>query len=137
MDEATKVSVFLNGLREGPVRTQLFRAYPESMEQAITLALQEEFSLRQSRNDGYTGAVRSKTPHRPSDTPTPMDISAIDARPAGDKKNNSSCHRCGRPGHFARECRAPVPAPNGSQRPGRSSFRRLGGSRQPKNGVNQ
>ncbi|OWZ14064.1 reverse transcriptase [Phytophthora megakarya] len=42
MDEATKVSTFMKGLRDGPVKTYLFREYPSTLEAAITLAMQEE-----------------------------------------------------------------------------------------------
>ena len=43
IDPFTQVSVFLNGLREGPIRKQLFREFPDTLERAITIALQEEF----------------------------------------------------------------------------------------------
>ncbi|KAG2934061.1 hypothetical protein PC129_g5731 [Phytophthora cactorum] len=49
MDEATKVVTFMQGLRDGPVKTYLFREYPSTLEAAITLAMQEEFSLRQAK----------------------------------------------------------------------------------------
>ncbi|KAG3022049.1 hypothetical protein PC119_g9397 [Phytophthora cactorum] len=39
MDEATKVVTFMNGLRDGPVKTYLFREYPSTLEAAITLAM--------------------------------------------------------------------------------------------------
>ncbi|OWZ03093.1 LOW QUALITY PROTEIN: hypothetical protein PHMEG_00025242 [Phytophthora megakarya] len=48
MDETTKVVTFMKGLRDGPVKTYLFREYPSTLEAAITLAMQEEFSLRQA-----------------------------------------------------------------------------------------
>ncbi|KAG3119835.1 hypothetical protein PI125_g1706 [Phytophthora idaei] len=46
MDEATKDVAFMKGLRDGPVKTYLFREYPSTLEAAITLAMQEEYSLR-------------------------------------------------------------------------------------------
>ncbi|KAG2762507.1 hypothetical protein PC129_g25194 [Phytophthora cactorum] len=46
MDEATKVVRFMKGLRDGPVKTYLFREYPSTLEAAVTLAMQVEFSLR-------------------------------------------------------------------------------------------
>ncbi|KAG2964876.1 hypothetical protein PC118_g20069 [Phytophthora cactorum] len=42
--EATKVVTFIKGLKDGPVKTYLFREYPSTLEAAITLAMQEEFS---------------------------------------------------------------------------------------------
>ncbi|KAG3247176.1 hypothetical protein PI124_g8093 [Phytophthora idaei] len=49
MDEATKVVTFMKGLRDGPVKTYLFRECPSTLEAAITLVMQEEFSLRQAK----------------------------------------------------------------------------------------
>ncbi|KAG2829282.1 hypothetical protein PC129_g23615 [Phytophthora cactorum] len=40
MDEATKVVTFMKDLRDGPVKTYLFREYPSTLEAAITLAMQ-------------------------------------------------------------------------------------------------
>ncbi|KAF1333196.1 Pol protein, partial [Globisporangium splendens] len=49
IDMATQVATFMKGLVDGPVKTYLFREYPETLEQAIALALQEEFSAKQAR----------------------------------------------------------------------------------------
>ncbi|KAE8954168.1 hypothetical protein PR001_g32603, partial [Phytophthora rubi] len=49
IDEATKVVTFMKGLKDGPVKTYHFREYPTTLESAITLAMQEEFSLRQAK----------------------------------------------------------------------------------------
>ncbi|KAK1939048.1 hypothetical protein P3T76_009123 [Phytophthora citrophthora] len=49
IDEATKVVTFMKGLRDSPVKTYLFREYPNTLEEAISLALQEEFSRRQAK----------------------------------------------------------------------------------------
>ncbi|KAE9278581.1 hypothetical protein PF008_g28584 [Phytophthora fragariae] len=40
IDEATKVVTFTKGLKDGPVKTYLFREYPSTLESAITLAMQ-------------------------------------------------------------------------------------------------
>ncbi|POM60553.1 Gag protein [Phytophthora palmivora] len=45
-----KVTVFMDGLKVGPSRTQLFRVHANTMEEAIQIALQEEYSHRQARN---------------------------------------------------------------------------------------
>ncbi|POM61335.1 hypothetical protein PHPALM_29665, partial [Phytophthora palmivora] len=39
----------MKGLKDGPVKTYLFREYPSTLEAAITLAMQEVFSLRQAK----------------------------------------------------------------------------------------
>ncbi|KAF1320249.1 reverse transcriptase, partial [Globisporangium splendens] len=49
IDMATQVATFMKGLTDGPVKTYLFREYPETLEQAIALALQEDFSTKQAR----------------------------------------------------------------------------------------
>ena len=45
IDDATQVSVFLNGLRDGPVRDHSFSVSPETLDKAINIALQEELSF--------------------------------------------------------------------------------------------
>ncbi|POM66965.1 LOW QUALITY PROTEIN: Pol protein [Phytophthora palmivora] len=66
LPEHVKVAVFMDGLKVGPSRTQLFRVYANTMEVAIQIALQEEYSHRQARtptpawqgHNASTGAVQ-------------------------------------------------------------------------------
>ncbi|CAK4178851.1 unnamed protein product, partial [Aphanomyces euteiches] len=44
LNEATRVSVFMNGLVESPSRSDLFRRIPKTFEEAVKIALKEEFS---------------------------------------------------------------------------------------------
>ncbi|KAG3239399.1 hypothetical protein PI124_g15656 [Phytophthora idaei] len=107
MDEATKVVTFMKGLRDGPVKTYLFREYPSTLEAAITLAMQEEFSLRQAKL--HVNVPRMTRPVMRTGGPEPMDLS--NATTAGhQQRNNSSvrCFRCGYTGHYAHECTAAV-----------------------------
>ncbi|POM81745.1 Hypothetical protein PHPALM_243 [Phytophthora palmivora] len=46
LPEHIKVAVFMDGLKVGPSRTQLFRVHANTMEEAIQIALQEEYSHR-------------------------------------------------------------------------------------------
>ncbi|POM60117.1 Gag protein [Phytophthora palmivora] len=49
LPEHINVTVFMDGLKVGPSRTQLFRVHANTMEEAIQIALQEEYSHRQAR----------------------------------------------------------------------------------------
>uniref|UniRef100_H3GMJ2 Gag protein n=1 Tax=Phytophthora ramorum TaxID=164328 RepID=H3GMJ2_PHYRM len=48
LPEDVKTTVFMDGLKVGPARTQLFRVYASTMEEAIKIALQEEYSHKQA-----------------------------------------------------------------------------------------
>ncbi|POM81020.1 Hypothetical protein PHPALM_1068 [Phytophthora palmivora] len=49
LPEHMKVTVFMDGLTLGPSCTQLFRVHANTMEEAIQIVLQEEYSYRQAR----------------------------------------------------------------------------------------
>ncbi|KAG3097853.1 hypothetical protein PI125_g15542 [Phytophthora idaei] len=77
MDEATKVVMFMKGARDGPVKIYLFREYPCTLEAAITLAVQEEFSLRQHKL--HVNVPRMARPVMRSGGPEPMYLSSVTA----------------------------------------------------------
>ncbi|OWY98333.1 hypothetical protein PHMEG_00030926, partial [Phytophthora megakarya] len=100
MDEATKVVTFMKGLRDGPLKTYRFREYPITLEDAITLAMQDEFSLKQGKL--HTNVPRPPRPAAKTEGPEPMDLSYASA--VGQQKSKGSnvrCFRCGNMGHFA------------------------------------
>ncbi|KAK1940705.1 hypothetical protein P3T76_008156 [Phytophthora citrophthora] len=74
IDEATKVVTFRKGLRDGPVNTYLFQEYPNTLEEAISLAMQEEFSRRQAKL--HANAPRPARPVVKTGGPEPMDLSS-------------------------------------------------------------
>ncbi|GMF18920.1 unnamed protein product [Phytophthora fragariaefolia] len=115
IDEATKVVTFMKGLKDGPVKTYLFREYPSTLEAAITLAMQEEFRLRQDKLHVNVSQPMSRPAMKPTGAPEPMDLSSTMA--AGSQQRpgstNVRCFPCGNNGHYARECTAPVHAAKG------------------------
>ncbi|OWY99522.1 hypothetical protein PHMEG_00029462 [Phytophthora megakarya] len=87
-DEATKVVTFMKRLRDA------LDEYPSTLEAAIALAIQEEFSLRQAKL--HTNVPCPPRPAAKTEGPEPMDLSYASA--VGQQKNKGSnvrCFRCG------------------------------------------
>uniref|UniRef100_A0AAV1TT14 CCHC-type domain-containing protein n=1 Tax=Peronospora matthiolae TaxID=2874970 RepID=A0AAV1TT14_9STRA len=106
VDEHTLVSVFMQGLADGPVKTHLFRLELDSLEQAISIAEQEDFSLRQAR----ASSTSYRQPRRyDSGGPEPMELCYVESEKARstDYKKLQRCNRCQKTGHYAYECSAP------------------------------
>ncbi|KAG3143041.1 hypothetical protein PC128_g24669 [Phytophthora cactorum] len=60
LHEHIKVTVFMDGLRVGPIRTQLFRVQASTFEEAIQVDLQEGYSHCQTRKpaSAWLGGLR-------------------------------------------------------------------------------
>ena len=76
VSEFVVITIFLQGLIDGPVRKHLFRIELKSLEEAITTAVQEYFSVRQAHN--------SLAPYRPSRRVEagglePMDLCSVES----------------------------------------------------------
>ena len=120
VDDQTQVVTFMAGLNDGPVKTYLFRQEPETLEEAIVLATQEDYSLGQAQAHSAQYRPQRYRTAAYRDTAEPMDLST--ARVVSNTTRNSQfngnqngrrsmlCHRCKRPGHRAYECMAPRPA---------------------------
>ncbi len=108
IDMATQVTTFMSGLRDGPVKQHVFRAYPETLEDAFAIAQREEFSAKLGHSVGYHPSMRERGPE-------PMDLSVARAdsghafRPNNRRRVPGKCYRCHKLGHFAANCRAPAP----------------------------
>uniref|UniRef100_A0AAV1TVZ8 CCHC-type domain-containing protein n=1 Tax=Peronospora matthiolae TaxID=2874970 RepID=A0AAV1TVZ8_9STRA len=123
VDEHTLVSVFMQGLADGPVKTHLFRLELDSLEQAISIAEQEDFSLRQAR----ASSTSYRQPRRyDSGGPEPMELCYVESEKARstDYKKLQKCNRCQKTGHYAYECSAPRPVSRNTGRSDRPPMRK-------------
>ncbi|KAF1313280.1 reverse transcriptase, partial [Globisporangium splendens] len=108
IDVPAQVVTFMTGLNDGPIRNQLFREYPKTLDEAISRAMQEEFSIKQAKFQGFP----SRPPRQANvahDGPEPMDISYISTPGNERPRNDGKCFRCGKSGHFARNCKVSLP----------------------------
>ncbi|GAB9476799.1 putative retroelement [Globisporangium polare] len=146
IEEATRVVTFIKGLNDGPVKTQLFCEYPATMEDAISLALQEEFSLRQARlnSTSYLPPRQQQQFQRQvHNGPEPMDLSVVSQDNSQNQQSstNVKCFRCGKMGHMMKDCRVRVDKRSTPQcfRPATSTGNKYprGRSEEPTNGNDQ
>ena len=100
------ITVFLQGLTDGPVRSHLFRIELNSLEEATTTAVQEDFNVRQA----HAGV----SPYRPARRveaggPEPMDLIHAGSESSGvnDYKKSQKGYKCQKTGHCEYECSAP------------------------------
>ncbi|KAE9180360.1 hypothetical protein PF004_g24859 [Phytophthora fragariae] len=97
LSEDVKVTVFMDGVRTGPVRTELFRRQPKTFNEAVHIAVLEDHCVRSAQ--GHTPHVEA------SEGPTPMEISlAESARSQKTQRASGRCFGCNQPGHFRRNC---------------------------------
>ncbi|KAE9236563.1 hypothetical protein PF002_g11195 [Phytophthora fragariae] len=97
LSEDVKVTVFMDGVRTGPVRTELFRRQPKTFNEAVHIAMLEDHCVRSAQ--GHTPHVEA------SEGPTPMEISlAESARSQKTQRASGRCFGCNQPGHFRRNC---------------------------------
>ncbi|POM72624.1 Gag protein, partial [Phytophthora palmivora] len=111
LPEHIKVTVFMDGLKVGPSRTQLFRVHANTMEEAIQITLQEEYSHRQVRtptsvwqgHNASTGVVQGAQATGASTGPVPIELGTA-------VQSSIRCYGCRKIGHMQRAC------PTGRQR---------------------
>ncbi|CAI5739629.1 unnamed protein product [Peronospora farinosa] len=89
-----RVPMFMNGLRHGPSRLDLFKKVPKTMEEAISIAMDEE----QSYNIALATAFYKPSAEK-SDA-TPMELGNADV----------VCNKCGKRGHMMPRCYAKLAA---------------------------
>ena len=126
VNEFVLITIFIQGLSDGPVRDHLFRGELKTLSEAIHAAEQEDYSVRQSH--------ATSAPYRPLRRPAvggpePMDLCLVEGekpRPMNDKRM-VRCHRCHKLGHYAYECSIPRSEPRGAERNVHPPARRTGG----------
>ncbi|KAE9059222.1 hypothetical protein PF010_g30705 [Phytophthora fragariae] len=97
LSEDVKVTVFMNGVRTGPVRTELFRRQPKTFNEAVHIAMLEDHCVR---------SAQGHTPHvEVSEGPNPMEISlAESARSQKTQRASGRCFGCNQHGPLRRNC---------------------------------
>ncbi|KAI9988926.1 hypothetical protein PInf_022614 [Phytophthora infestans] len=122
LPEDIKTTVFMDDLKVGPARALLFRVQANTMEEAIQIALQEEYSHKQAgtpREEGhrydedgvpreaehYSNDAVAPAVTQPVDTgaysePEPMDLSSAESM--------VRCYGCGGHERYQRVCPSPV-----------------------------
>ncbi|KAF1324315.1 putative polyprotein, partial [Globisporangium splendens] len=108
IDVPTQVVTSMTGLNDGPIRNQLFREYPKTLDEAIERAMQEEFSIKQAKFHGFASRPMRQL-NVAHDGPEPMDISYISTPGNERPRNDGKCFRCGKPCHIARNCKVSLP----------------------------
>ncbi|POM62523.1 Gag protein [Phytophthora palmivora] len=99
--------MFMDALKVGPSRTQLFRVHVNTMEEVIQIALQEEYSHRLVRtptsawqgHNASSGAVQGAPAAGASTEQVPMELGTA-------AQSSIRCYGCGTLGHMQRACPA-------------------------------
>ena len=126
IDDQTQVTVFIKGLTDGPVKTHLFLLELDRLDQAISVAEQEDFSLFHMRQAHMNSS--SYRPQRRQETrgPEPMDLCCVKSmrpRSSGNKRLQK-CNRFQKLGHYAYECSAAQPLSRNTGKSARPSAKR-------------
>ena len=105
VSEFVLITIFLQGLIDGPVRNHSFCIELKSLEEAITTTVQESFSVRHAhtRLTPYLPSIRVE-----AGGPEPMNLCSVESerRRPSSSKQLQKCNRCQKLGHYAYECSA-------------------------------
>ena len=117
--EEVKVTIFMEGLRTGVARTEVFRVHPSTFEEAVDVALNAEFNFK---------AARYGTQYQNASTAEPMDLSyaedEAELHAAEQQRNIRRCYMCGSTKHLRPSCplrKQRQPRSNQVPAPGRKS----------------
>ena len=103
LPEEVRVTIFMEGLRTGVARTEVFRVHPSTFEEAVDIALNAEFNFKAARY-GTHGHAQSSF-----GGPEPMDLSHVDDDDAElqaveQQRNIRRCYMCGSTKHLRPNC---------------------------------
>lgn len=97
LPEVVAVTVFMEGLRSGAARKEVFRVHPASFEEAVNVALNAEYNFKSARPSWSAGSAN------PSNGPEPMDLShaedEADLCAAEQRFSIRRCYTCGSTRH--------------------------------------
>jgi len=112
------VGQFTDGLLSDQVRIKLIRNNPANLTEAVNLALREQNILKRvtlRKGAAYDwGREPSGREEPPADRYEPMQVDHA--------RMSRKCHKCGRKGHFAKECRAVRAVNERNTTPTRTNF---------------
>ncbi|OWZ14113.1 hypothetical protein PHMEG_00012447, partial [Phytophthora megakarya] len=110
LPEAVTTTVFIDGVRIGVTRTEIFRSWSASFEEAVTVALNAEYNFKSAHASWSTPSAST-----PED-PKPMDLSSaeeqvaalraevVELRASTQRPSIRRCYSCGSPDHLRPRC---------------------------------
>jgi hypothetical protein len=75
LPEVVTVTVFMEGLRTGVARTEVFSVHPTSFEEVVNVALNAEFNFKSARHGWTASQAGSSGATGASNGAVPMDLS--------------------------------------------------------------
>ena len=114
LPEAVHVTIFMEGLRTGVSRTEVFRVHPSTLEEAVRIALNAEHNFKSARL-GWNGYNPSSERENSTSTPAgnrpgPMDLSyaedegEVELQAAEQQRVVRQCYTCGSTKHLRLGC---------------------------------
>ena len=107
LPESVLVTIFMEGLHTGVVRTEVFRVHPSTFEVAEGIALNAEFNLKAARYGMQRYHPSSSSSPDQSNKPVPMDLSLAEEAElqAIDQRGNiCRCFACSSVKHLHNNC---------------------------------
>ena len=103
LPEEVRVTIFMEGLRTGVARTEVYRVHPSTFEEAVGIALNAEFNFKAARFGTHGQSPGS------FERAEPMDLSYAEGEEAElqaveQQRNIRRCYMCGSTRHLRPSC---------------------------------